>query len=281
MTARPEGLPDSLASLERPVIVGICNVTPDSFSDGGQWASPEVAIAHGLEMVRAGADVVDVGGESTRPGADRVPVHTEMGRVLPVVAELAARGVAVSIDTMRASVALAAVQAGAAIVNDVSGGLADPAMLRTVARTGAVYILSHWRGHSTVMDELDQYGDVVADVRVELAERLDAAVEAGIDLRRIAIDPGLGFAKTGVHNWSLLARLGELMELGRPVMVGASRKRFLASGAPADSPAERDHATAAVTALAAAAGAWAIRVHEVPRNTEAARIGFSWRAATR
>ncbi|MDR1151466.1 MAG: dihydropteroate synthase, partial [Bifidobacteriaceae bacterium] len=222
---RPDGLPDRLAHLDRTAVMGICNVTPDSFSDGGRYVEPRAAVAHGLAMVEAGADIIDVGGESTRPGAGRVDSREELARVLPVVEGLVRRGAVVSVDTMRAEVAARAVEAGAVIVNDVSGGLADPAMYAEVARLGVVYILMHWRGHSTVMDRLDRYADVVGEVRAELAERLAAAHAEGIAPARIVLDPGLGFAKTGAHNWPLLGRLNALAGLGHPILVGASRKR--------------------------------------------------------
>jgi dihydropteroate synthase len=266
--------------------MGICNVTPDSFSDGGRWSEPGAAIGHGLELVRHGADLVDVGGESTRPGAGRVSEREEMGRVVPVVAGLAEHGVVVSVDTMRASVAVRAVREGAVIVNDVSGGLGDPEMFATVAGLGVIYVLSHWRGPSTVMDGLDAYTDVVRDVRRELGDRLALAVAAGIDPGRIVIDPGLGFAKAGANNWPLLARLDELASLGHPVLIGASRKRFLAEalgaepGGSAPPPEDRDAATAAVTALVARAGVWAVRVHVPRANADATRIAHSWRAVT-
>ncbi|MGH3487704.1 MAG: dihydropteroate synthase, partial [Actinopolymorphaceae bacterium] len=207
--------------------MGVLNVTPDSFSDGGRWLEPDRAIAHGHELLTEGADVVDVGGESTRPGAPRPPVEEELRRVLPVVRALASDGALVSIDTMRAGVARAAVEAGAVVVNDVSGGLADPAMLPYVATSGASYICMHWRGHSDQMQARATYGDVVADVVAELRGRRDEALAAGIPAERIAIDPGIGYAKTADHNWAVLAALDEVVRLGHPVLVGGSRKRFL------------------------------------------------------
>jgi dihydropteroate synthase len=285
-SARPVGLPESLAGLGRTAVMGICNVTPDSFSDGGSYLEAQAAIDHGLDLIRRGADLVDVGGESTRPGAERIDESVELDRVLPVIAGLAGHGVAVSIDTTRSGVARQAVEAGAVIVNDVSGGLADPAMLPEVARLGVPYILSHWRGHSATMDRLDSYRDVVQEVRDELGQRLGAAVEAGVGPARIVLDPGLGFAKAGANNVPLLAHLEVLQGLGHPVLIGASRKRFLAEalGPGADGsprpPRDRDAATAAVTALVAALGVWAVRVHEPAANADAVRIAHSWRAAT-
>ncbi|WP_203758100.1 dihydropteroate synthase [Cellulomonas chitinilytica] len=264
--------------------MGVVNVTPDSFSDGGRWFTPDAAVAHGLELLAQGADLLDVGGESTRPGARRVPVEDELARVLPVVSRLTAAGAAVSVDTTRALVAHAAVDAGAVLVNDVSGGLADEAMPGVVARTGAAYVAMHWRGHADVMDELDDYDDVVADVRRELAERVAVLRAAGVRDDQVVLDPGLGFAKPGASNWPLLARLPELVADGFPVLVGASRKRFLGhllarpDGEPAP-PLARDRATAAVSALAAAAGAWCVRVHEVAGSADAVRVAAAWRHA--
>lgn len=264
--------------------MGVLNVTPDSFSDGGRWFTPDAAVAHGVALLAEGADLLDVGGESTRPGAERVPVAEELDRVLPVIRELARRGAAVSVDTTRAEVAQAALDAGAVVVNDVSGGLADPEIRDVVARTGAVYVAMHWRGHADVMDDLADYDDVVADVRRELADRVAELRAAGVEDHQVVLDPGLGFAKPGAANWPLLARLPELVADGFPVLVGASRKRFLGhllagpDGTPAP-PAERDAATAAVSALAAAAGAWCVRVHEVRATADAVRVAARWTAA--
>ncbi len=275
------GLPDP----GRCVVMGILNVTPDSFSDGGRWLDRDQAVAHGVAMHDAGADVVDVGGESTRPGAPRVDPETELDRVLPVVRELAAAGVCVSIDTTRAVVAEAAVEAGAAVVNDVSGGRADPTMAEAVASAQVPWILMHWRGHSDRMNALAHYGDVVTDVRDELSERVDAVVAAGVEPGRLVLDPGLGFAKTAEHNWELLRRLDALVELGFPVLVGASRKRFLGSlladeqGAPRPMSG-RDVATAAVSALAAHRGAWGVRVHDVVGSLDAVRVAAAWDGST-
>lgn len=280
----PSPLPPALASAGRTLVMGVLNVTPDSFSDGGRWFTPDAAVAHGLALVADGADLLDVGGESTRPGAARVPVAEELDRVLPVVRELAGRGLPVSVDTTRAEVAEAAVAAGAVVVNDVSGGLADPAIREVVARTGVVYVAMHWRGHADVMDGLADYDDVVTDVRRELAERVAELRAAGVADHQVVLDPGLGFAKPGSANWPLLARLPELVADGFPVLVGASRKRFLGhllaapDGTPAP-PAERDAATAAVSALAAAAGAWCVRVHEARGTADAVRVAARWTAA--
>jgi len=255
----------------RPVLMGVVNVTPDSFSDGGRWATPETAIAHGLELLAQGADVLDVGGESTRPGATRPLVEEELGRVVPVIDALAAAGAVVSVDTMRAEVAQAAVRAGASIVNDVSGGLADPGMLAVVADSRVAYVAMHWRAHSATMQQHAAYdgpGGVVAAVRAELSERVDAMLAAGIDRDRIVLDPGLGFAKNAEHNWSLLRGLSPLASLGFPLLVGASRKAFLGSlladaeGRPRP-VGEREHATTALTVLLAQQGVWGLRVHDV------------------
>jgi len=278
----PRGLPESLAAVRRTLVMSVLNVTPDSFSDGGRYLDVDVAVAHALDQVAAGADIIDVGGESTRPGAQRIPVAEELRRVLPVIEQLASHGVVVSIDTMRTQVADRAVAAGARLVNDVSGGLADPAMHAWVAGAEVPYIAMHWRGHSADMDQLARYDDVVADVCAELRARLDHLSEAGVDLDRIVLDPGLGFAKTATHNWALLAALPELVALGHPVLIGASRKRFLGEllGQPGEPRpmAQRDAATDAVTALAAAAGAWAVRVHDVRGSRDAIAVAGAWRA---
>ncbi|CAN5148192.1 dihydropteroate synthase [soil metagenome] len=263
--------------LGRTRVMGVVNATPDSFSDGGVLDGVDGAVRHGLQLLTDGADLVDVGGESTRPGAERVPASEELHRVLPVVQGLVAAGAVVSVDTMRASVAEAALGAGARMVNDVSGGLADPAMLPLVAEAGVAYVAMHWRGHSSDMQGRAVYDDVVDDVAVELLRRADAAVSAGVDPERLLLDPGLGFAKTAAHSWAVLRRLDVLTGLGRPLLVGASRKGFLGSLlADADgSPRpvrERDAATAAVTVLAAQAGAWAVRVHEARSSVDAVRV---------
>jgi dihydropteroate synthase len=278
------GLPVTLAAPGRCLVMGVVNVTPDSFSDGGQWFEPGAAIEHGLRMLAEGADLLDVGGESTRPGAARVPVEEELRRVLPVVRALAATGAVISVDTMRAQVATAGLEAGASMINDVSGGLADPAMAAVVARAKVAFVAMHWRGQSATMDDMAVYDAAVAEVCAELTARLEALVDAGVDPRQVIFDPGLGFAKRAEHNWQLLAGLDHLVGLGRPLLIGASRKRFLgtllagADGIPAP-PAERDDATAATSALAAAAGAWAVRVHQVRPSADAVRVAAAVRAA--
>jgi dihydropteroate synthase len=258
-------------------VIGVLNVTPDSFSDGGRYTSLDDAVAHGLAMRAEGADLVDVGGESTRPGARRVDAAEEVRRVVPVIRELAAHGVPMSVDTCRASVAAAALAAGASVVNDVSGGLADPDMAEVVREAGCPWILMHWRGPSETMDRLAHYDDVVADVRRELCARVDAAVAAGVDPSRLVLDPGLGFAKTAEHNWALLAALDSLVGIGLPVLVAASRKSFLgrllADGAGTPRPVdEREDATVALTTYAALHGAWGVRVHRVRPSVDAARV---------
>lgn len=265
-----------MRSPHRPELWGVVNVTPDSFSDGGLFVSPDTATAHALQMVEQGASVIDVGGESTRPGASRVSPEEEIARVIPVVTALASAGVVVSIDTMRASTAAAAVDAGARIINDVSGGLADPGMFAVVAAWDAGYVLMHWRGHSDQMDSLAQYDNVVAEVSAELHARVRAATEAGIDASRIMVDPGLGFAKTQAHNWSLLSHLSELAPEGMRMIMGASRKRFLGELVMGNhEPAERDGASAALGVLLAEAGVFALRVHNVRAHREALDV---WQA---
>ena len=249
------------------LVMGIVNVTPDSFSDGGQWFDHGRAIAHARTLVQQGATIVDVGGESTRPGAGRVDADEEQRRVLPVVEALAADGVCVSVDTMRASTARVVHEAGARIINDVSGGLADPEMLPTVARLGCDVVLQHWRGHSTVMQSLATYDDVRAEVLGETLARRDEAVAAGVDPARIIIDPGLGFAKEAHDNWDLLQDLDAWQATGQRVLVGASRKRLLSAAG------DRDVATAAVTAWCAAHDVWAVRTHEVPMQCDAVLVG--------
>ncbi len=277
----PAGLPTSLASADRTVVMAVLNVTPDSFSDGGQFLDVDSAVERGLHQARLGADLIDVGGESTRPGAERIAVTEELNRVMPVIRELTAEGVAVSIDTMRAAVAEAAVEAGAVLVNDVSGGLADDAMLPFVADALVPVVLMHWRGHSAEMHLLAEYPTgVVREVTAELRARLETAIGAGVSADRVVLDPGLGFAKEAEHNWALLQGLDELVEVGQPLLVGASRKRFLGELLgdeqglrPVD---ERDDATLAVTALAAAAGAWCVRVHDARGNVDAVRVAQAW-----
>jgi dihydropteroate synthase len=269
----------------RCVVVGVLNVTPDSFSDGGRHLERDRAVEHGLRLRAHGADLVDVGGESTRPGAPRIDAGTEIARVVPVLAELAAMGVPCSVDTTRAAVAEAALEAGARVVNDVSGGQADPAMAPLVASAGVPWVLMHWRGHSAAMDQLAGYQDVVGEVRTELMARVDAAVLAGVDPAALVLDPGLGFAKTAAHNWALLRELDVLTGLGFPLLVGASRKRFLGAlladpDGVARAPDGRDTATAAVSALVAAAGVWGVRVHDVRASLDAVAVATAWRLGT-
>ncbi|PIF04555.1 MAG: dihydropteroate synthase [Propionibacterium sp.] len=245
------------------LLMGVLNVTADSFSDGGRYLDPAAAVAHGLALVDQGASIVDVGGESTRPGAARVAAAEELRRVLPVVAGLAAHGVRVSVDTMRAEVAAAAVAQGASIVNDVSGGLADRDMHRVVAEAGVDYVLMHWRGHSDVMQRNTNYIDVVSEVAAELVLQRDRAIAAGIAADRIILDPGIGFAKTSEQNWQLLRELDRLQQLGHRVLLGVSRKRFLGELLAGREPGGRDVATAALSGWAAWLGLWAVRTHEI------------------
>ncbi|MFG2714978.1 dihydropteroate synthase [Streptomyces goshikiensis] len=271
---RVTGLPE----WDRCGVMGVVNVTPDSFSDGGRWFDTTAAVKRGLDLVAEGADLIDVGGESTRPGAPRVDEEEELRRVVPVVRGLASEGVVVSVDTMRASVAAQAVAAGAALVNDVSGGLADPGMIPAVAAAEVPFVVMHWRGFSDNMNSLAVYDDVLAEVTAELRARVDAVVSGGIAPERLLVDPGLGFAKNAEHDLALVAHLAELRALGFPLLVAASRKRFLgrvlAGAADAAPPParERDAATAAVSALAAYQGAWAVRVHEVRATADAVRV---------
>ncbi|WP_409483860.1 dihydropteroate synthase [Arsenicicoccus dermatophilus] len=275
-----------MAARTRPLLMGVVNVTPDSFSDGGRWLDADRAVAHGLDLAAQGAELVDVGGESTRPGADRPGADEELARVIPVITRLVAAGIAVSVDTMRGTVARAAVEAGATVVNDVSGGLADPELVAVVAGTGVTMVAQHWRAHGAVMQGADHlaYADVVADVRRELDERLAALGAAGVREEQVVLDPGIGFSKTAEHNWRLLAHLDELASLGRPLLVGTSRKRFLGSlladpdGAPRPAD-ERDVATAATTLLAAQAGVWGLRVHDVRASADALAVLGAWEGA--
>ena len=270
----PSGLP---ARTDRLIVMGVLNVTPDSFSDGGRYTDLDSAVAHAVQMTAQGADLIDVGGESTRPGAVRVAAEEEGRRVLPVIGELAAAGLAVSVDTYRAAVAEQALAAGARIVNDVSGGLGDPDMARVVRDAGCPWVLMHWRGHSANMAALAQYDDVVADVRAELMTRVDEALAAGVAASQLVLDPGLGFAKRPAHNWALLAHLEAITGLGLPVLIGSSRKSFLGS-LLADSEGQarptsgREAATTALTMFAALNGAWGVRVHEVGPNVDAALV---------
>jgi dihydropteroate synthase len=279
MTVEIAGLP----AVDRCRVMGVINVTPDSFSDGGAFDDADSAVKHGMQLLAAGADLLDVGGESTRPGAQRVSPEEEQLRVLPVITALAGAGAVVSIDTMRASTAEAALQAGARIINDVSGGLADADLPRVAAAAGVPYVVMHWRGHSAGMQQHATYDDVVREVRDELSIRVDAVVAAGVDIDSVIVDPGIGFAKNAEHNWALLAHLETLMLLGRPVLVGASRKSFLgrllADGDEPRPVMDRDDATAAITALAAAAGAWGVRVHEARASADAVRVAAAVRAA--
>lgn len=267
------------------LIMGVVNVTADSFSDGGRYLDPAAAVARARDLVADGAAIVDVGGESTRPGAHRVPAELERDRVVPVVSALAAEGVAVSVDTMRASVAAAALDAGARIVNDVSGGRADPDMTRVVADSDAPWILMHWRPSpgapgpvwAGIHHEITEYDDVVAEVRDELLHQADAAIAAGVAPERIVLDPGLGFAKNADHNWELLRGLPVLQDTGFRILVGASRKRFLGELLGGREPAGREVATAAVSALAAQAGVWGVRVHDVRSTADAIAVTEAWR----
>lgn len=271
-----------LPSPGRCVVMGVLNVTPDSFSDGGRYLDVDAALAHAREMWARGADIIDVGGESTRPGASRVDPETEIARVLPVIRALAADGLRLSVDTTRAAVAEAALDAGARIINDVSGGLADPDMAKIAAGAEVPWILMHWRGHSKDMNALATYRDVVGEVREELTARADAALAAGVAPENIVLDPGLGFAKRAEHDWALLRQLDAVLSLGFPVLVGASRKRFLGrlladvDGEPRP-PSGREDATAAITTLAAAAGAWGVRVHSVGASLDAVAVVAAWR----
>jgi len=244
--------------------MGILNVTPDSFADGGKHDTYEKAVARGLEMIAEGVDIIDIGGESTRPGAERVSPEEEQRRVIPVIEKLAQTGIPISIDTMRAQTAELAITAGASIVNDVSGGLADDLMHEIVAEMGCPYILMHWRGHSKDMNSKAIYGDVVKDVIAELGTQIDAALQAGISRSNLIIDPGLGFAKDAAHNWEILKRIDEITDLGFPVLIGGSRKRFLGG----ETPDEREAATIALTKSLLAKKIWAVRVHSVsPHKT--------------
>ena len=275
----------SLAIGSRPLVMGVVNVTPDSFSDGGEWFEPQDAIAHGRELLAAGADLIDVGGESTRPGAERPAVEEELRRVVPVVKALAADGAAISIDTMRASVASAALDAGAALVNDVSGGLADGEMAALVAQAGIPFIVMHWRAHSTTMQSRAVYDDVVADVCAELSARVEMLQESGVHSDQIILDPGFGFSKTAEHNWALLRHLDALVALGHPLLVGTSRKAFLGrlgrpEGAEPRPATERDLTTAVTSFHAARHGAWAVRVHDVAATVQALDVAEALREPT-
>ncbi|GAA3941234.1 dihydropteroate synthase [Streptomyces gulbargensis] len=276
-TTIDRGTARGLPEWDRCAVMGVVNVTPDSFSDGGRWFDTTAAVKHGLDLVAEGADLVDVGGESTRPGATRVDEDEELRRVIPVVRGLTAEGVTVSVDTMRATVAARAVDAGATLVNDVSGGLADPRMIPTVAAADVPFVVMHWRGFSKDMNNLAVYDDVVTEVVDELRLRLEAVIDGGIHPDRLIVDPGLGFAKHAPHDLALVAHLPRLRALGHPLLVAASRKRFLGhvlarEGAAPPPARERDAATAAVSAIAAHEGAWAVRVHEVRATADAVRV---------
>lgn len=269
--------PTNDGSRHRTIIMGVLNVTPDSFSDGGQYLDTEAAIHRGMQLVEEGADIIDVGGESTRPGAARVTLEQEQLRIIPVIGALARAGVTVSVDTMNASTALQAIDFGAKYINDVSGGIADFFMAKVVRESGAMFIASHWRGHSVEMDAQALYKDAPSDITRELGGRVTSLLAEGIRPEQLIVDPGLGFAKNAEHNWQMLGRLGDLLALGYPLLVGASRKRFLSSLLPDDATMEdRDAATVAVSVLAAQAGAWGVRVHAVARTFAALRVLDSW-----
>lgn len=278
---QPAGLPEHLRQVNRTLVMGILNVTPDSFSDGGRFVEPGAALHHAEQLVQQGADLIDVGGESTRPGARPVDPIEEQRRVLPVVAALVERGIDVSIDTMHASTAAAAAAAGACLINDVSGGLADPDMLATVAALELPFVAMHWPQFTDRDLANQQFTDVCAEVGEHLTQRKAAAVEAGLDPRRVIVDPGLGFAKEHQDNWALLANPHRWVPAETPVLIGASRKRFLGAllatpdGQPA-ALADRDAATAAVSTLAAAAGVWCVRVHDVRVTAAAVAVGSAW-----
>ncbi|GAA1871528.1 dihydropteroate synthase [Brevibacterium marinum] len=262
---------------ERTKIMGVLNVTPDSFSDGGRYFDHEAAIAHGLRLVNSGAEIIDVGGESTRPGSVRVDEDEELRRVIPVIRELAAAGAVISVDTMRAKVAEASLGVGAHIINDVSAGLSDPTMLTVAAETQAPVVLMHWRGYLDRVSASFHYDDVVAEVISELKTRIDEAIAVGVEHGNIILDPGLGFSKNAEHNWQILAALDDFAELDHRLLVAASRKRFISTLLSPEDPmltpeAAKDQATAAITALSAKAGAWAVRVHEPTTSAIAAKV---------
>jgi dihydropteroate synthase len=270
------------ASENRTLIMGILNVTADSFSDGGKFLDTRAAIDHGMQLIADGADIIDIGGESTRPGAERVSVEEEQLRIIPVIQTLVRSGAVISVDTMNAATAILAVEHGATYINDVSGGLADFFMPKVVADSGALYIASHWRGHSVDMDNQAIYKDAPTDITRELGERVDALLEAGVKPENLILDPGLGFAKNEQHNWQMLGRLDELQALGYPLLIGASRKRFLAALLPENASMEdRDAASVAVSVLAARAGVWGVRVHDVARTRSALRVLESWNEGSR
>lgn len=267
------------------VVMGVVNVTSDSFSDGGRYLDPALAVAHGIRLYEAGADIIDVGGESTRPGAVRIDPETEAGRVVPVIRGLVEAGVPTSVDTMRAGVAAAAIEAGVSVVNDVSGGRADADMVKVVAAAQIPWILMHWRANADHrhLGPAEQYDDVVREVLAELSAQVDLAMAAGVHPDRLVLDPGLGFAKNAEHNWALLGALPELTAQGLPILVGASRKRFLGSllgdAAGPRPPDGREVATATISALAAEHGAWGVRVHDVRSSLDAIAVADAWRRA--
>lgn len=272
----PSGLPNQISSIDRTLVMGVINVTPDSFSDGGLFLDSKVAIAHAEQMLLDGADIIDVGGESTRPGSQRISAQEEIDRVLPVVSELAKTDAILSIDTMRAEVVVAAMSVGAHMINDVSGGKADPEMLNCVAKLSAPFILMHWRGPSNIMNTLTNYDDVVRDVTMEISAQVEVAVAAGISRDRIAVDPGIGFAKTVEQNWPILKHLDVLDELGLPILMGASRKKFLgellAKNGEARAMDDRESATTAISTLMALRQTWAVRVHDVKAARDAIAV---------
>lgn len=270
----PHGLPAELSALDRTLVMGVINVTPDSFSDGGKFLQATTAVEEGLLMMKHGADIIDIGGESTRPGAERISVDEELSRVMPVIQELVAAGAVISIDTMRTEVARTAIDAGAAIVNDISGGKSDEEMLPYVATLDVPYILMHWRGPSNVMQQLTNYTDVAHEVASEISDQVDVAVAAGVNRNRIVVDPGIGFAKTPEQNWPILQDLEAIDDLELPVLWGVSRKRFLGE-LLADTNGElrevtnREDATTALSTYLALAGAWCVRVHDVRASRDA------------
>jgi dihydropteroate synthase len=272
----PSGLPVSLSSLDRTLVMGVINVTPDSFSDGGRFIEANVAIAHGRKMSEQGADIIDIGGESTRPGSERISEQEELDRVLPVIEALISDGIVVSIDTMRASVAKTAVTAGARMINDISGGKVDPQMLPYVATLDIPFILMHWRGPSNIMNSLTDYDDVVLDVRNEIMAQVASAEAAGVHRSRIAIDPGIGFAKTVDQNWPILKHLDVLEAEGLPILMGASRKKFLGellarNGEPREMD-DREAATTAISVLMAQRKTWCVRVHDARSSRDAVEV---------
>lgn len=277
------GLPDQLSELDRTLVMGIINVTTDSFSDGGRHIDLDNALRRAHTMVAEGADIIDIGGESTRPGAERIDEQIERDRVIPLLREIVELGAIVSVDTMRASIAEEAISAGALIINDVSGGLADPVMGEVIAAARVPFVAMHWRGHSDRMQSVAHYKHVAHEVRDELAARIDGLLIQGVEFEQIIVDPGIGFAKTPSHNWELLHNFKALKDLDRPILIGASRKRFIGELLSVEgverSLDERDDATIALTALAAQAGAWCVRVHEVRGNRDAVEVVSGWQKA--